>query len=76
MYIRGVRHLTQFKECLTGNRFGRPLLIRRNRRIGGARRFMRFLRETHFVSCRATDVTQSRLAAFRQWPLAQAMEQA
>lgn len=38
----------------------------------GADRFTRFLRETHFVSCRTTDIKQSRLAAFRQWLLAQA----
>jgi len=38
----------------------------------GADRFTRFLRETHFLSCRTTDIKQSRLAAFRQWLLAQA----
>ncbi|MEM5446494.1 LysR family transcriptional regulator [Paraburkholderia guartelaensis] len=32
----------------------------------GADRFTRVLRETHFLSCRTTDVKQSRLAAFRQ----------
>lgn len=31
-----------------------------------------FLRETHFVSGRPTDIDQSRLAAFRQWLLAHA----
>jgi LysR family transcriptional regulator, glycine cleavage system transcriptional activator len=39
----------------------------------GADRFTRFLRETHFVSCRTTDMKQSRLAAFRQWLLTQAL---
>lgn len=34
--------------------------------------FKRFLRETHFVSGRATDIDQRRLAAFRQWLLAHA----
>ncbi|MCX5543405.1 LysR substrate-binding domain-containing protein [Paraburkholderia sp. CNPSo 3076] len=38
----------------------------------GADRFTRFLRETHFVSCRTIDIRQSRLAAFRQWLLGQA----
>jgi LysR family transcriptional regulator, glycine cleavage system transcriptional activator len=39
----------------------------------GADRFTRFLRETHFLSYRTTDIKQSRLAAFRQWLLAQAL---
>lgn len=40
----------------------------------GADRFRRFLRETHFVSCRVTDIKQTRLAVFRNWLLEQAID--
>jgi LysR family transcriptional regulator, glycine cleavage system transcriptional activator len=35
----------------------------------GRDRFVRFERETHFLSCRTTQINQPRLAAFRQWLL-------
>jgi len=35
----------------------------------GRDRFVRFERETHFLSCRTTEINQPRLAAFRQWLL-------
>lgn len=38
----------------------------------GRERFVRFERETHFLSCRTTEINQPRLAAFRQWLLEQA----
>jgi LysR family transcriptional regulator, glycine cleavage system transcriptional activator len=38
----------------------------------GRDRFVRFERETHFLSCRSSEINQPRLAAFRQWLLDQA----
>ena len=35
----------------------------------GRDRFVRFERETHFLSCRTTEINQPKLAAFRQWLL-------
>jgi len=40
----------------------------------GRERFVRFERETHFVSCRTTAINQPRLAAFRQWLLDKARD--
>lgn len=37
--------------------------------------FVRFERETHFLSCRTTEINQPRLAAFRRWLLDKAHEQ-
>ncbi|MGF6722085.1 LysR family glycine cleavage system transcriptional activator [Paraburkholderia sp. GAS41] len=37
----------------------------------GRDRFVRFERETHFLSCRTTELNQPKLAAFRQWVLDQ-----
>ncbi|NPT61273.1 LysR family transcriptional regulator [Paraburkholderia sp. 5N] len=42
----------------------------------GRDRFVRFERETHFLSCRTTEINQPRLAAFRQWLLGQARDHA
>ena len=35
----------------------------------GRDRFVRFERETHFLSCRTTEIDQPKLAAFRRWLL-------
>jgi LysR family transcriptional regulator, glycine cleavage system transcriptional activator len=40
----------------------------------GRERFVRFERETHFLSCRTTEINQPRLAAFRQWVLDKARD--
>ncbi|MEM5310447.1 LysR substrate-binding domain-containing protein [Paraburkholderia sp. JHI869] len=57
---------------LESTRLAERELARGNLVEVGAGRFTRFLRETHFVSCRTTDIKQSRLAAFQQWLLEQA----
>lgn len=57
---------------LESSRLAGRELARGDLREVGADRFTRLLRETHFVSGRATDIEQSRLAAFRQWLLAHA----